>query len=90
MTPRYQEAVAAITPATKVVVGHSLGGAIVQALVEDYPQLRGRTYGSPALTWRPNTRIKAYRRFGDPVSVTNRGADSSMPTSLNPHSYSGF
>ena len=89
-TPRYAQARDAVRPWTTHLVGHSLGGAIVQALIEDFPRLRGRTYGSPALSWNPNPRIQAFRRFGDPVSITNRAVSSSLPFTWNPHSYSGF
>lgn len=89
-TPRYKQALREVRPWTKTVVGHSLGGAIAQALVEDNSQLRGRTYGSPAMSWTPNPRIEAFRRYGDPVSMTNRAASSSLPESWNPHSYGGY
>ena len=63
----------ASTKASKpsTVVGHSLGGAVAL-------KMQTRTYGAPVfdpLGMHPGDR---YRSYGDPVSIFDRGAKSSL------------
>lgn len=86
---RYAQASTALGPGIRHVVGHSLGAAVAARLAEENPSLQARLYGAPRISWTPNPRIQSYRRFGDPISILDRGATSSVG-GLNPHSYSGY
>lgn len=71
-----KQAAEATRPST--VVGHSLGGAVALRMQQEKPDLRTRTYGAPVfdpLGQHPGDR---YRSYGDPVSVLDRGAKSSL------------
>ncbi len=48
-TDRYKQAQAFLFkhPEVKILVGHSLGGAVVLELKKDHPDLTGRIYGTP-------------------------------------------
>ena len=81
---------AALTPGIRHVVGHSYGASVAKAIATDVPRLQARLYGSPSVTWRnTNPRIQSFRRYGDVISILDRGATSSVG-GLNPHSYRGF
>ena len=74
-----KQAAKATNPST--VVGHSLGGAVALRMQQEragYGELKTRTYGAPVfdpLGQHPGDR---YRSYGDPVSVFDRGAKSSL------------
>ena len=88
-TQRYIDAerVLQSSPTVRSVVGHNLGGAVTLELGKQRPELKTRTYGAPAVSMTPGER---YKSAGDPVSVLDFGAKTTLPTSLNPHSYQGI
>ena len=88
-TQRYIDAerVLQSNPKIRRVVGHSLGGAVSLELQKSRPYLESRTYGAPVISMTPGER---YKSAGDPVSVLDFGAKTTLPTSLNPHSYQGI
>lgn len=90
LSQRYSEAHAELIPGVKYVVGHSLGAAVAARLAEQNPSLQARLYGAPRLSWSANAndRIQSWRHPGDPVSLLDRGATSSLRFG-NPHSYAG-
>ena len=69
--------------------GDSLGGAVALELQKHHPELKVRTYGAPVVdlkgaiqpTWNANT--ERYRNFGDPISMF----DSSAHTTVYPKLY---
>ena len=76
-------------PNIKRVVGHSLGGAVALEL-QNYPYLKGDAYGTPysaPLGKSPEGQIQRFRRAGDPISILDNSAQTSIPTSLNTHDY---
>lgn len=73
-------------PWIKRLVGHSLGGAVVQRLADEFPDVEFVTYGAPTLS---SGRGIAYRHPGDPISMTNSEAVNQLYIG-NPHSYRGF
>jgi pimeloyl-ACP methyl ester carboxylesterase len=85
-TQRFDEAsrVLKANPRIRRVVGHSLGGAVTLELGKMRPDLKTRTYGAPVVSMSGGER---YRSAGDPVSAFDWGAKTTLPTSLNPHSY---
>ena len=90
-TPRYQAAERALAANPKIVriTGHSLGGAVALEEGKRHPELKTRTYDAPVVQpifmgWANSERL---REFGDPVSLLDWGSHTSLPTSLNPHSY---
>ena len=82
---RYQAAEKALkeNPQVNHVVGHSLGGSCALELQKNYPnQLKtSRTYGAPVADAFGGT-VERYRHYGDPVSILDRSAKSSIK--LNP------
>jgi hypothetical protein len=88
-TQRYIDAsrVLAANPRISRLVGHSLGGSVSLELQKAHPGLKSRTYGAPVVSMTPGER---YKSAGDPVSFFDMGAKTSIPSSLNPHSYSGL
>jgi hypothetical protein len=88
-TQRYSDAerVLRANPRISRLVGHSLGGAVSLELQKAHPGLKTRTYGAPVVSMTPGDR---YKSLGDPVSMFDFGAKTSVPSSLNPHSYSGL
>ncbi len=85
-TQRYSDAerVLQANPKIRRVVGHSLGGAVSLELQRARPELETRTYGAPVVSM---TKGERYKSAGDPVSFLDFGAKTTLPTSLNPHSY---
>lgn len=85
---RYQAAEKALkeNPQVSHVVGHSLGGSVALQLEQDYPnQIKtSRTYGAPVLDAWKGGNPERYRHYGDPVSILDRSAKSSIK--LNPTS----
>jgi len=71
------------------VIGHSLGGSVALALAKNYG-LQSRTYGAPVLDLNPFQRTDRYRYILDPVSMLDRGANTSWSLHMNPHSYGGL
>jgi hypothetical protein len=88
-TQRYIDAerVLQANPKISRLVGHSLGGAVSLELQKAHPWLKSRTYGAPVVSMTPGDR---YKSVGDPVSMFDFGAETSVPSSLNPHSYTGL
>lgn len=66
------------------LIGHSLGGAASKVVAEER-QLEWRGYGVPAVTWQRDGR--SHRHWYDPISLFDRGADSTSGSGWNPHSY---
>ena len=85
-TQRYIDAerVLQSNPKMRRVVGHSLGGAVSLELQRDHLDLHTRTYGAPVISMTPGER---YKSAGDLVSFLDFGAKTTVPKSLNPHSY---
>ena len=72
-------------PDIKMVVGHSLGAAVCDALVQDNPALKEMAYGDPYPQWVAG---KGHHRVdGDPISLADVTADTTFPSSIDPHSY---
>ena len=85
-TQRYIDAerVLQSNPKIRRVVGHSLGAAVSLELQRARPELETRTYGAPVVSM---TKGERYKSAGDPVSFLDFGAKTTLPKSLNPHSY---
>ena len=64
-------------------MGHSLGGSVSLQLQKDYPNRlkTSRTYGAPVADAFGGN-VERYRHYGDPVSILDRSAKSSIK--LNP------
>ena len=83
---RYIEAekVLKANPNIKRAVGYSLGGSVALELQKKYPQLQTRTYNAPVVDfsnaispkYEPNQ--ERYRNMGDPISIFDSGARSSL------------
>jgi hypothetical protein len=71
------------------VIGHSYGGSVALSLAKNYG-LQSRTYGTPVLDLNPFQRTERYRYTFDPVSMLDRGANTSWSLHMNPHSYGGL
>lgn len=72
-------------PDVKMVVGHSLGAAVCDALVQDNPSLKEMAYGDPYPMWVAG---KGHHRVdGDPISLADVTADTRFPSSFDPHGY---
>jgi len=72
-------------PDIKMVVGHSLGAAVCDALVQDNPALKEMAYGDPYPQWVAG---KGHHRVdGDPIALADVTADTRFPSSLDPHGY---
>lgn len=71
-------------PEIHTLTGHSLGGSIAKQLAKDTGR-RYRIYGSPSVTWQDDP--NSFRRYGDPISIFDRGAQDAFPATWNPHSY---
>jgi pimeloyl-ACP methyl ester carboxylesterase len=73
------------------VVGHSLGGAVALQLQKDKPELMTRTYGAPVLDPLGLNPGDRYRSYGDPISMLDRGAKSSLdPPSISISGFHGY
>ena len=88
---RYQDAKKALQdhPEVTHISGHSLGSSVALQLQKDFKHIQDtRVYGSPVLDIKPSEeKVDRYRSYGDPVSMFDFNANSSLPTSLNPHEY---
>jgi len=92
---RYQDARKALMehPEVTHLSGHSLGSSVALQLQKDYRHIQDtRAFGSPVLDIIPHIgpsqeKVERYRSYGDPVSMFDFKATSSLPTSLNPHDY---
>lgn len=84
---RYAQAINMLDPGVKVVVGHSLGGAVAARMTEVYPRLIAKVYGAPLLRSTANPRVRHYRHLFDPVSMFDRSATLTKAKGWNPHSY---
>ena len=75
------------SPQIKRVVGNNLGGAVALELQRSHPQLnlQSETYGAPAMSLSGSN--QRHRHFLDPVSILDFGAQTTLPSGLNPHSY---
>ena len=84
---RYRDAVP-LMQGVNVVVGHSLGGAVALSLSQHY-HVHPVTYAAPVFDLNPfNPQGQdRYRTLGDPVASLDLAAVTSLPTSLNPHSF---
>ena len=71
-----------------VVVGHSLGGAVALSLSQQF-RVRPITYAAPVFDLNPfNPQGQdRYRHAGDPVAFLDLAAQTSLPSSLNVHSF---
>ena len=73
----------------RLVVGHSLGGSVALELQKHYPSLLSRTYGAPVLALKGmipnfyNSHVERYRNCGDPVSMLDRSAYSTLNTKIH-------
>ena len=85
-TKRFGEAkgVLAKNPQVCHIVGHSLSGSVALELAKDNKQLDARTYGAPVLSASGGER---YKELGDPFSILDFGAKTSLPGGFNPHDY---
>ena len=86
-TKRFGEATGVLTknPQVRHIVGHSLGGSVALELAKDNTkQLDTRTYGAPVFSASGGER---YKEHGDPFSILDFGAKTSLPGGFNPHDY---
>jgi pimeloyl-ACP methyl ester carboxylesterase len=74
-------------PQIRRIVGHSLGGAVALELQKRNPNLQTVTYGAPVTSISGGER---YRELLDPVSIFDRGANMTLPSGINPHSYNAL
>ena len=89
-TARHRDAsrVLVAIPQFSTLVGHSLGGAVALQLQKENPELKTRTYGAPVASVSGSG--ERYRHWGDPVAMFDLGAQTTVPRSLNPHSYAAL
>jgi hypothetical protein len=82
---RYQDAEKTLSamPQVRRLVGHSLGGAVALELQKN-KGTEATTYGAPVFSAAGGDR---HRQLGDPVAMFDFGANTTLPRSLNPHSY---
>ena len=69
------------------VVGHSLGGAAALELNKNKCNLNTATYGAPVVSTKGG---EWYRNYGDPVSISDRGAHSGLTLTMNTHTYHDY
>jgi len=92
---RYQDAKKALMdhPEVTNITGHSLGSSVALQLQKDNHHIQNtRVFGSPVFDIIPHVgsaqpRPDRYRSYGDPISMFDSKAQSSLPTNLNPHDY---
>jgi pimeloyl-ACP methyl ester carboxylesterase len=97
-TKRYQQAYSALqkNPQVTTLIGHSLGGAVVNEMgVSEPSKYKTRTYSAPVFRFDlPNDENhQRYRTEGDAVAVMDRWAVPVKKNSWNPlslHAYSNF
>lgn len=83
---RYIEAekVLKANPNITRAVGYSMGGSVALELQKKYPQLQTRTYNAPvvdftnAISPKYESNQERYRNIGDPISMFDSGAHSSL------------
>ena len=86
-TTKYKQVKAylAAHPEVKMVVGHSLGAAVCDAITQDMPQMIEMAYGDP---YPQFVMGKGHHRVdGDPIALADVTADTRFPSSLDPHDY---
>ncbi len=85
LSQRYKDAERTLSamPQVSRVVGHSLGGAVALELQKN-KGTEVTTYGAPVFSTTGGDR---HRQLGDPVAMFDFGAQTTLPRSLNPHSY---
>ena len=97
-TKRYQQAYRELVknPQITTLVGHSLGGAVVNEMgVSEPEKYKTRSYAAPVFRWDlPNDENhQRFRTIGDPVASMDRWAKTVQNQSWNPitlHSFSNF
>jgi hypothetical protein len=93
---RYQDADKLLekNPQVSKLVGHSLGGSSVLELQKNHPErtFKTNTYGAPvvSITAPDNVDNHRYRNYGDPVSLLDRGAETSTKQSAGEHYTEAF
>lgn len=86
-TTKYQKAAAYIRAhpgKIKMVVGHSLGAAVADALAQDFG-LKEMAYGDPLPTYVMGK--GHHRNWGDLVAIADVRTGMTFPRSWNPHDY---
>ena len=73
-------------PEVTRLVGHSLGATVAEALAADRG-LQRDLYNNPKVSWKADKH--SHRHYFDPISMFDRGSQSNMPSSWNPHAYDG-
>lgn len=68
----------------RTLTGHSLGASVSRIYAEKHG-LHYRSYASPSVSWHDDP--NSFRHVGDLISVFDRGAQDSLPSSFNAHSY---
>ena len=84
---RYRDAVT-MMQGVDIVVGHSLGGAVALSLSPHFT-VHPITCAAPIIDLNPfkPQGHNRYRNAGDPVAFLDLAAQTSLPSSLNLHSY---
>ena len=85
-TAKYQKAAAYIRahPEIKLVVGHSLGAAVADALAIDF-KLKEMAYGDPIPTYIMGK--GHHRNWGDLVAIADVRTNMNFPNNWNPHDF---
>ena len=86
-TTKYKKAAAYILAnrsRIKMVVGHSLGAAVADALAQDFG-LKEMAYGDPLPTYVMGR--GHHRNWGDLVAIADVRTGMTFPTNWNPHDY---
>jgi hypothetical protein len=94
-TKRYQQAYRALVknPQVTTLIGHSLGGAVVNEMgVSEPDKYKTRSYSAPVFRWDlPNDENhQRFRTLGDPVASMDRWANVVKKDSWNPISLHDF
>ena len=97
-TKRYQQAYRALVknPQVTTLIGHSLGGAVVNEMgVSEPDKYKTRSYSAPVFRWDlPNDENhQRFRTLGDPVASMDRWANIVKKNSWNPitlHDFRNF
>lgn len=93
-TERYNHALAMYEKyKPSVMIGHSLGSQIVSAINDADPKFESRggkvrLYSAPRIKFvESRSNVVSYRHVFDPISLMDRAAKQTLPTSWNPHDY---